>query len=54
MFRLDRIKGMQEIGPFKIEKGQTLRDFYASEDRGGLGPDTGVPKARVGASGGDI
>ncbi|MCF2871009.1 YafY family transcriptional regulator [Octadecabacter sp. G9-8] len=29
MFRLDRIKGMEEIGPFKPEKGQTLRDFYA-------------------------
>jgi predicted DNA-binding transcriptional regulator YafY len=29
MFRLDRIKGMEEIGPFKPVKGQTLRDFYA-------------------------
>ncbi|HCP82748.1 MAG TPA: DNA-binding transcriptional regulator [Octadecabacter sp.] len=34
MFRLDRIKGMQEIGPFKVEKGQSLRDFFASPDRG--------------------
>lgn len=33
MFRLDRIKGVEEIGPFKVEKGQSLRDFYASEDR---------------------
>lgn len=29
MFRLDRIKDMEEIGPFKPVKGQTLRDFYA-------------------------
>ena len=29
MFRLDRIADMEEIGPFKPEKGQTLRDFYA-------------------------
>ncbi|MGJ8611414.1 MAG: helix-turn-helix transcriptional regulator [Octadecabacter sp.] len=34
MFRLDRIKGMEEVGPFKVEKGQSLRDFYASVDRG--------------------
>jgi predicted DNA-binding transcriptional regulator YafY len=34
MFRLDRIKGMQEIGPFKPEKGQTLRDFFAAEECG--------------------
>lgn len=29
MFRLDRIKGIEEAGPFKPAKGQTLRDFYA-------------------------
>ncbi|SLN56182.1 helix-turn-helix transcriptional regulator [Pseudooctadecabacter jejudonensis] len=29
MFRLDRIRDMEEVGPFKSEKGQTLRDFYA-------------------------
>ena len=29
MFRLDRIDDMEEIGPFRPEKGQTLRDFYA-------------------------
>lgn len=29
MFRLDRIAGMEDVGPFKPEKGQTLRDFYA-------------------------
>lgn len=29
MFRLDRIRDMQEVGPFKPVKGQTLRDFYA-------------------------
>ena len=29
MFRLDRIMDMEEVGPFKPEKGQTLRDFYA-------------------------
>lgn len=34
MFRLDRIRDMHEAGPFKVEKGQTLRDFYASPDRG--------------------
>jgi len=34
MFRLDRIKDMEECGPFKVEKGQALRDFYASPDRG--------------------
>ncbi|MDA9207927.1 YafY family transcriptional regulator [Octadecabacter sp.] len=32
MFRLDRIKGVEEIGPFKPEKGKTLRDFYNSPD----------------------
>ncbi|AGI66404.1 putative HTH-type transcriptional regulator [Octadecabacter antarcticus 307] len=36
MFRLDRIRDMEEVGPFKVEKGQSLRDFYASPDcRGG-------------------
>ncbi len=35
MFRLDRIRDIEEAGPFKVEKGQTLRDFYASPDRGG-------------------
>ena len=34
MFRLDRIKDMEECGPFKPETGQSLRDFYASPDRG--------------------
>jgi predicted DNA-binding transcriptional regulator YafY len=34
MFRLDRIKDMEEVGPFKVEKGQSLRDFYASPDGG--------------------
>jgi predicted DNA-binding transcriptional regulator YafY len=34
MFWLDRIKGMEEVGPFKMEKGQSLRDFYASPDHG--------------------
>jgi len=29
MFRLDRIMDMEEVGPFRPEKGQTLRDFYA-------------------------
>lgn len=29
MFRLDRIKGVEQAGPFKPQKGQTLRDFYA-------------------------
>ncbi|MEL6960779.1 MAG: YafY family protein [Pseudomonadota bacterium] len=29
MFRLDRIHGMEEAGPFRPERGQTLRDFYA-------------------------
>lgn len=33
MFRLDRIKSIEDIGPFKVEKGQSLRDFYASSDR---------------------
>lgn len=31
MFRLDRIVGMEEAGPFRPESGQTLRDFYATE-----------------------
>lgn len=29
MFRLDRIKSVQEAGPFKPQKGQSLRDFHA-------------------------
>ena len=29
MFRLDRIMDMEEVGPFKPQRGQTLRDFYA-------------------------
>ena len=29
MFRLDRVADMEEVGPFRPEKGQTLRDFYA-------------------------
>lgn len=33
MFRLDRIVAMQEAGPFRPEKGQSLRDFFASPDR---------------------
>ncbi len=32
MFRLDRIAGLEETGPFKPQKGQTLRDFYTSAD----------------------
>ena len=32
MFRLDRIENIKEIGPFKPEKGKTLRDFYNSPD----------------------
>jgi len=32
MFRLDRIKNVEEIGVFKPEKGQMLRDFYNSPD----------------------
>ncbi|WP_238367521.1 helix-turn-helix transcriptional regulator [Mesobacterium pallidum] len=31
MFRLDRIAGLEEAGPFKPLPGQTLRDFYATE-----------------------
>jgi len=31
MFRLDRISGLEPVGPFKPEKGQTLRDFYETE-----------------------
>ena len=31
MFRLDRINGLQEDGPFKPQSGQTLRDFYETE-----------------------
>ena len=34
IFRLDRIKDMKECGPFRPEKGQALRDFYAHPDRG--------------------
>ncbi len=34
MFRLDRIKGMEELGPFRVEKGQSLRDFYATQEPG--------------------
>lgn len=29
MFRLDRIAGMRALDPFKPERGQSLRDFYA-------------------------
>ena len=29
MFRLDRIAGIEEAGPFRPEKGQSLLDFYA-------------------------
>lgn len=32
MFRIDRIRGLVEAGRFRVEKGQTLRDFYASPD----------------------
>ena len=38
MFRLDRIKDMEEAGPFRVEKGQTLRDFYDSPDARGRKP----------------
>ena len=31
MFRLDRIGGLDDEGPFRPQPGQTLRDFYASE-----------------------
>ena len=37
MFRLDRIKDVEEMAPFRPEKGKTLRDFYNS-------PDSGKPK----------
>jgi predicted DNA-binding transcriptional regulator YafY len=30
MFRLDRISALQELDGFRVEKGQTLRDFYDS------------------------
>ncbi len=31
MFRLDRIVGLETVGPFRPEKGQTLKDFYETE-----------------------
>lgn len=32
MFRIDRIAGMTEDGPFRDEPGKRLRDFYAREE----------------------
>ncbi len=32
MFRVDRITSMEELGPYRPQKGQTLRDFYARPD----------------------
>jgi len=30
MFRLDRMREVAEAGPFRPERGQSLRDFYAT------------------------
>ncbi len=31
MFRVDRIMGLEDAGPFRPVKGQTMRDFYETE-----------------------
>lgn len=31
MFRVDRIMALEDAGPFRPQKGQTLRDFYETE-----------------------
>ena len=43
MFRLDRVAALDEIGPFRPEKGQSLRDFIDSESCRMAAPEGDAP-----------